>query len=34
MPQLPGFDGNAFERGLQTRREAIGTDYVDKARAA
>jgi 4-carboxymuconolactone decarboxylase len=33
MPQLPGFDENAFERGLQTRREVIGSDYVDKALA-
>jgi 4-carboxymuconolactone decarboxylase len=34
MPQLPGFDEDAFERGLQTRREVIGSDYVDKALAA
>jgi 4-carboxymuconolactone decarboxylase len=33
MPQLPGFDEDAFERGLQTRREVIGSDYVDKALA-
>jgi 4-carboxymuconolactone decarboxylase len=34
MPQLPGFDEDAFARGLQTRREVIGSDYVDKALAA
>jgi 4-carboxymuconolactone decarboxylase len=34
MPRLPGFDQDAFERGLQTRREVIGSDYVDKALAA
>jgi 4-carboxymuconolactone decarboxylase len=33
MPRLPGFDQDAFERGLQTRREVIGSDYVDKALA-
>lgn len=33
MPQLPGFDEHAFARGLQTRREVIGSDYVDKALA-
>ena len=33
MPQLPGLDEDAFARGLQTRREVIGSDYVDKALA-
>jgi 4-carboxymuconolactone decarboxylase len=33
MPQLTGFDEDAFARGLQTRREVIGSDYVDKALA-
>jgi 4-carboxymuconolactone decarboxylase len=33
MPQLPGFDEGAFERGLQTRRDVIGSDYVNRALA-
>ena len=33
MPKLPGLDEDAFARGLQTRREVIGSDYVDKALA-
>jgi len=33
MPTLPGFDQEAFDRGLQTRREVMGHDFVDRALA-